>query len=129
MGQDVGFDTSVADERHRSAVCHIGDLSTDFRGLGTTIDYCRDRLVLSGIELPQTILDTVVGRPLSEIVELPFDCDCRVIEARVREGTIAFDLEVNTSFVDCEGGRIWPEPEGGIWGGNRPMPLAERSQR
>lgn len=96
---------------------------------GTTINYCRDRLVLGGIELPETILDTVVGRPLSEIVELPFDCDCRVIEARVREGTIAFDLEVNTSFVDCAEGRIWPEPAGGFRGGDRSMQPAERSQR
>lgn len=93
------------------------------------LDYCRERLELRGVELPETIVDTIAGRPLSQIADLPFACESRVDRVGEHDEALVLHLAVDTLLVNCVERRIWPEPAGADFGRawmNLPPPFDAR---
>lgn len=80
--------------------------------LAGRLDYARGRLNVTGSQLPETVSTTISGRLVSDIVKLPFACDCQITHHEPREMGFVLKIEQRTSLVNCEAGRIWPEPEG-----------------
>ncbi|WP_242121930.1 hypothetical protein [Sphingomonas lacusdianchii] len=80
------------------------------------LDYCRERLELRNVQLPDTVVETLAGRWVSETAELPFDLTCRITGGRENDASIVLDLDVGTSLVNCTEGRIWPQPADGDFG-------------
>lgn len=64
--------------------------------------------------LPATLVASLSGRPLSDLVALPFRLATPVEAVEERSGGwLRFKVEYGHSLVNCATGHIWPEPDGG----------------
>jgi hypothetical protein len=75
------------------------------------LNWNRDVLEIYGVDVPQAKLVTMTGRPLSELVELPFGGD--MIVDRVERISDGLRLHVPNNFllVDLESERTWKCPD------------------
>ncbi len=79
-----------------------------------TLDWARDVLVIHGADVPEARLVTMTGRPLSELVELPFGGDMTVRRVeRIVDGLHLY-MHENVFLVDLASGRTWERPDG-LW--------------
>jgi hypothetical protein len=74
------------------------------------LDHVRDELTIENFVLPDTVLTSLHGRPVSSFAELPFQCDCVVSSAEVRGNSVRLMLESTKRLVNLENGRIWDDP-------------------
>lgn len=64
--------------------------------------------------LPATVLVATEGRPLGDVVALPFSLPTPIKHVEQRSnGWLRFGVDFAHSLVNCETGEIWPEPAEG----------------
>ena len=64
--------------------------------------------------LPATMLVAAIGRPLGDVVGLPFDLRTPIQDVEERNGGwLRFGVDHVHSLVNCGTGEIWPEPASG----------------
>jgi len=89
-----------ADGRIYAEVCKDG-----------TMDWYRDVLEIYGVDAPETKLVTMIGKPLSDLVELPFGGD--IIVDRIDRSLDGLRIHVakNYLMIDLASGRTWECPD------------------
>ena len=74
------------------------------------MEWCRDKVEFFKLSLPEIVKSTIVGQPLSKIVDMPFGGDM-IVEGvcDLHGGGTRFDVEGGTDLIDLRSGRIFPE--------------------
>lgn len=67
-------------------------------------------IVTLGQVLPETILDSMPGRPLHAVFDQPFRCDAEITSVRNFFRGVAVTLRPDLWLVDCSTGRAIPPP-------------------
>ncbi|WP_242154014.1 hypothetical protein [Sphingomonas sp. BAUL-RG-20F-R05-02] len=75
-----------------------------------SLDWCRTELEILGHSLPETVIDTLPGRTVERIAELPFACPCKVERAESLTRGLRLRLQVGERLIHLSSGRIWDEP-------------------
>lgn len=75
------------------------------------IDVYQDRLELTGVKLPETVIAGLVGRSLDEIVELPFRSGCAITDVQETARGLRLTLDVDLSFVNLDTGVSVRDPK------------------
>ena len=67
-----------------------------------------DRFEFKQTVLPDIVVDSLAGRPVSSVVELPFECPCTIESAETLGwGGLRIKVEPGKSFIEMSTGRIW----------------------
>lgn len=89
-----------ADGRIYAEVCKLG-----------TMNWNRDVLEIYGFDVPEAKLVTMNGKPLSDLVELPFGGDIIVDQVeRIPDG-LRLHVAENYQMIDLASGRTWELPD------------------
>lgn len=73
-----------------------------------TLDLCENKMELLSLTAPETIINAMPGRSLSQIAELPFQCECRVLRAESLYPTgVRLEIEIGKRLINLSSGRIW----------------------
>ncbi|MBA3863607.1 MAG: hypothetical protein C0517_06660 [Erythrobacter sp.] len=76
-----------------------------------TMNWNRDVLEINGFDVPEAKLVTMIGKPLSDLVELPFGGDIIVEQVeRIPEG-LRLHVAENYLMIDLASGRTWECPD------------------
>ena len=66
---------------------------------------------LFDLQIAETIIASLPGYRLDEIVELPFECACAITEAdRVSPNRLRLYLDNKMQFINLTSGKVWPVP-------------------
>ena len=71
---------------------------------GTSLD-------ILGNDLPDTIKNSLPGRTVACVAELPFACSCEIRSVQDLDGGFRLDLKIGTSLVNLSSGLIWDGPD------------------
>lgn len=81
-----------------------------------TTELCMDGLYWEGLNVelddvvPEIVLACLPGRRLTDLVELPFGCDCIIASARCGPSGLLIQLQRREHYINCTTGRIWAAP-------------------
>ncbi|MEG3153513.1 hypothetical protein [Sphingomonas sp. RB1R13] len=81
--------------------------------LAGELEISHETLFCEDCSLPESLLSQLAGRSVSSLIELPFECSCKIEAARIDSAQeLRLDLAPLLYLVNLSSGKVWLEPEG-----------------